>query len=59
MSNKQIMKDVFDNEFNANKIRNQILLKSEKKTKKNMIKFLQYATFFVCNSNRWYYHIYK
>ena len=45
MSNKQIMKDVFDNEFNANKIRNQILLKSEKKTKKNMIKFLQYATF--------------
>ena len=45
MSNKQIMKDVFDNEFNANKIRNQIFLKSEKKTKKNMIKFLQYATF--------------
>lgn len=45
MSNKQIMKDVFDNEFNANKIRNQILLKSEKKTKKNMIKFLQYTTF--------------
>ena len=45
MSNKQIMKDVFDNEFNANKIRNQILLKSEKKTKKDMIKFLQYATF--------------
>lgn len=28
------MKDVFDNEFNANKIRNQIFLKSEKKTKK-------------------------
>lgn len=43
MSNKQIMKDVFDNEFNANKIRNQILLKSERKNKENMVKFLKYA----------------
>ncbi len=43
MSNKQIIKDVFDNEFNANKMRNQILLKSERKNKKNMIKFLKYA----------------
>ena len=43
MSNKQIIKAVFDNEFNANKIRNQILLKNERKNKKNMIKFLKYA----------------
>ena len=43
MSNKQIIKAVFDNEFNADKIRNQILLKSERKNKKNMIKFLKYA----------------
>ena len=43
MSNKQIIKDVFDKELNANKIRNQILLKNERKNKKNMIKFLEYV----------------
>ena len=43
MSNKQIIKAVFDNELNADKIRNRILLKSERKNKKNMIKFLKYA----------------
>lgn len=43
MSNKQIIKEVFDNEFNVNKIRNQILLKNERKNKKNMIKFLKYT----------------
>ena len=43
MSNKQIMESVFDNEFNANEIRNQILLKSESKNKKKMVKSLKYA----------------
>ena len=43
MSNKQIIKEVYDNKFNVNKIRNQMLLKSERKNKKSMIKFLKYA----------------
>ena len=43
MSNKQIIKEVFDNKFNANKIRDQILLKNERKRKNIMIKFFKYA----------------
>ena len=43
MSNKQIIKEVFDNKFNTNKIRDQILLKNERKRKNIMIKFFKYA----------------
>ena len=43
MSNKQIIKKVFDEEFDSNKMRQQILLSYEKKGKNNMFKILKYA----------------
>lgn len=43
MSNKQIIKKVFDEEFDSKKMKQQILLNYERKDKKRVIKYLKYA----------------
>ncbi len=53
MLKKQIIKKVFDNEFNINEMRNQILLKNERKYNKKMNKIYKFAvpTFLVLISS--------
>lgn len=43
MAKKQIMKKIFDKEFNVDDMREQILLKREEQEKKHMTKYLKYA----------------
>lgn len=48
MSNKQIIKKVFDEEFDSKKMKQQILSNYERKEKKKMIKIIKYAIVPVC-----------
>lgn len=48
MSNKQIIKRVFDEEFDSKKMKQQILLKYEGKVKKKMIRITKYAIIPIC-----------
>lgn len=48
MSNKQIIKKVFDEEFNSKEIEHQILLKYERKGKNKMSKIMKYAIVPLC-----------
>jgi len=48
MSNKQIIKEVFAEEFDSKKMKQQILLEYERKEKKKMSKVMKYAIVPVC-----------
>ena len=48
MSNKQIIKKVFDEKFNSKEIEQQILLKYERKGKNKMNKIMKYAIVPLC-----------
>jgi len=48
MSNKEIIEKVFSEEFNQKKMKQQILLKYERKKKKKMNKFMKYAIVPIC-----------
>ena len=48
MSNKKIIKKVFDEEFDCEKMKQQILLQYERKEKNKMSKIIKYAIAPVC-----------